>query len=528
VTWTPAQTTAGTYRVYARWSAYSNRVADARYTVHHAGGSTPVTADQRVNGGEWVALGSYAMSPGQNHRVVLTDQGSGTWVTADAVKLVRESATAAGGEIVMDNLDPGAAGDSGWVNNTYTGGGRFWGSNVQQNDPGTPAEVFTWTPTIPAAQRYRVYARWTQDPNRATDAPYTVHHDGGATTVTVNQEQNGGLWVALGTYAMSPGLNHRVALSDAANGRVIADAVKLVPDGNARAVVADAVRFVPAETPAFAAASSSLLDETIYLNGRPLARVDAGVLSYVHTDHLGTPQKMTDSGGALVWDAVFRPFGAAESITGSAANDQRFPGQLYDVETALHYNYFRDYDPSLGRYVESDPIGLRGGVNTYVYALADPVDRTDESGLFTPGIHYDITVGAGRAEGISGLRLARLANLVMYADFRPGSQDIESAHQHSMCQPGQSPAAGAAATEAYIQSQLQTCTLEGLANAAHALQDGYAGGHGGCQVWGGGIPSTGHIVQDMFPGEVMGQAQAATTSLLQQYEEMCPCSGPQQ
>jgi RHS repeat-associated protein len=355
-----------------------------------------VTLDQRVNGGEWVALGSYAMTPGQNHRVVLTDQGSGTWVTADALRLVRESATAAGGEIVIDNLDPGASGDSGWVVNTYTGGGRFWGSNVFMNDPGTPAEVFTWTPSLPAAQRYRVYARWTQDPNRATDAPYTVHHDGGATTVTVNQEVNGGLWVALGTYALSPGSNHRVALSDAANGRVIADAVKLVPDGNARAVVADAMRFVPAETPVFAAASSSLLDETIYLNGRPLAQVEGGALAYVHTDHLGTPQKMTDSTGALVWDAVFRPFGEAESITGSASNDLRFPGQLYDAETGLHYNYFRDYDPSLGRYVQSDPIGLRGGVNRYGYSFGNPIVLADPFGL-----EVQVEVGVGGMMGVA-------------------------------------------------------------------------------------------------------------------------------
>jgi hypothetical protein len=148
---------------------------------------------------------------------------------------VREAATAAGGEIVMDNLDPGAAGDSGWVVNTCTGGGRFWGANVTQNDPGTPAEVFTWTPTLPAAQRYRVYARWTQDPNRATDAPYTVHHDGGASTVTANQEVNGGEWVPLGSFAMTPGQNHCVVLSDQANERVAADAVRLVRESTTAA-----------------------------------------------------------------------------------------------------------------------------------------------------------------------------------------------------------------------------------------------------------------------------------------------------
>ena len=69
---------------------------------------------------------------------------------------------------------------------------------------------------------------------------------------------------------------------------------------------------------------------------------------------------MTDASGVLVWDAVYKPFGEAEQITGSATNKQGFPSQIYESETGLHYNYFRDYAPGLGRYVESDPIGLKG------------------------------------------------------------------------------------------------------------------------------------------------------------------------
>jgi RHS repeat-associated protein len=61
--------------------------------------------------------------------------------------------------------------------------------------------------------------------------------------------------------------------------------------------------------------------------------------------------------------------------------DLRLPGQLYMAETGLNYNYYRDLDTSTGRYVESDPSGLRGGLNTYAYALADPVDRKDPTGL---------------------------------------------------------------------------------------------------------------------------------------------------
>src|SRR5690606_40384435 len=90
-------------------------------------------------------------------------------------------------------------------------------------------------------------------------------------------------------------------------------------------------------------------------------------MNYVHPDHLGAPQKMTDVDRNIVWDASFLPFGEEDSLIGAAANDNRFPGQRLEAETGLHYNYFRDYDPTTGRYLQSDPIGLAGGINTYGY-----------------------------------------------------------------------------------------------------------------------------------------------------------------
>jgi RHS repeat-associated protein len=77
---------------------------------------------------------------------------------------------------------------------------------------------------------------------------------------------------------------------------------------------------------------------------------------YYHNDHLGTPMFMTDENQNIVWEGEFLPFGEAYSVTGSITNNFRFPGQYYDEETGLHYNYFRDYKPEIGRYVEADPI----------------------------------------------------------------------------------------------------------------------------------------------------------------------------
>jgi RHS repeat-associated protein len=124
----------------------------------------------------------------------------------------------------------------------------------------------------------------------------------------------------------------------------------------------------------------------VYLNGRPLAVVDAaGAVSYVLNDHLGQPQKMLNAAGAVTWHRVAGVYGdtASQPVGATAANPQRFPGQQQDSVTGLYYNYFRDYDPATGRYLEADPIGLAGGVNIYGYAKGNPLGYIDPSGLET-------------------------------------------------------------------------------------------------------------------------------------------------
>ena len=118
------------------------------------------------------------------------------------------------------------------------------------------------------------------------------------------------------------------------------------------------------------------------LIGTAHADVSNGKLYYVHTDHLGTPKALTNEAGNLVWSATHDPFGMATVGAGSVVEmNLRFPGQYYDAETGLHYNYFRTYDPGAGRYLESDPIGLRGGLNPYNYVDGNPVNWVDEDGL---------------------------------------------------------------------------------------------------------------------------------------------------
>jgi RHS repeat-associated protein len=126
----------------------------------------------------------------------------------------------------------------------------------------------------------------------------------------------------------------------------------------------------------------------------------AASLYYVHSDHLGTPQALTDQSGQVVWSIAYDPFGQAtvnEDQDGDGTSIEfnlRFPGQYYDKYSGVNYNYFRDYDPSLGRFVQSDPIGLRGGLNTYAYVNSNPliyIDPTGEFGL--PGAGVGVIVG---------------------------------------------------------------------------------------------------------------------------------------
>ncbi len=128
------------------------------------------------------------------------------------------------------------------------------------------------------------------------------------------------------------------------------------------------------------------LRQHIHLNNEPIAQLTRkpnGTLAvqYVHTDHLGTPNLLTNQSGNVVADIEAMPFGETFVEYAEVEYNKRFPGQYKDAETGLHYNYFRDYDPSTGRYVQSDPIGLGGGLNTYSYALQNPMTHVDPSGL---------------------------------------------------------------------------------------------------------------------------------------------------
>lgn len=139
--------------------------------------------------------------------------------------------------------------------------------------------------------------------------------------------------------------------------------------------------------------TGAALREYVWLGDTPVAMFTPGaaasdppVLYFIHADHLDTPRVVIDANNAQRWTWMAEPFGTTAPNTnpqgfGAVVFNLRFPGQYADVETGLNYNFFRDYDASIGRYTQSDPIGLAGGINTYSYVGGNPISYADPDGL---------------------------------------------------------------------------------------------------------------------------------------------------
>ncbi len=152
--------------------------------------------------------------------------------------------------------------------------------------------------------------------------------------------------------------------------------------------------------------------------------MENGQVYYVRTDHIrcpagyclqyprgGHPVLATDSIGAIAWQATYLPFGGVHTSSGDLMN-LRFPGQWFQSESGLHQNWMRDYDPTAGRYLQADPLGLIDGASVYGYAAQNPMRYTDPTGEFilvgyvaaavlgsgigvVTGYGYDMTLGDG-------------------------------------------------------------------------------------------------------------------------------------
>lgn len=183
-------------------------------------------------------------------------------------------------------------------------------------------------------------------------------------------------------------------------------------------------------------ADGDMIQETVWMGDIPIATLRWGecglAIFYIHTDHLNTPRRITKrSAPDVVWQWESDPFGATEanedpSGAGTFVYNLRFPGQYYDEESGLHYNYLRDYDPSTGWYAQSDPIGLLAGNNTYAYVGSSPIAFSDASGLLrgNPADWLPVAQRAGSRVPLGAAFLAGIAiGTEIYNEFGDDIQD---------------------------------------------------------------------------------------------------------
>jgi RHS repeat-associated protein len=125
--------------------------------------------------------------------------------------------------------------------------------------------------------------------------------------------------------------------------------------------------------------TGALIREYVWMGWNPVAVIEGGTVYYIRADHIGRPVFATNGNGAKVWTATYLPFGGVHTSTGIPI-DARFPGQWFQSESGLHQNWMRDYDPTTGRYLQADPLGLIDGASVYGYVKQNPGRLIDPRG----------------------------------------------------------------------------------------------------------------------------------------------------
>jgi len=283
-------------------------------------------------------------------------------------------------DLVVDNNAPGFAASSNWFPSTSSSG--FLGSNYAARATGAVSDSASWSGAIPVAATYQVYARWTTDPNRATAASYVVTTATGTVTVTVNQQQNGGAWVLLGSFPMAAGQQTLVRLScwTTAGYYVVADAIR----------VADGAGSSAAVTLSRTLKNAPFYNLAPYYNGTVLLHIPAGFRKTAATDYVYYFHGYRTNVNSAIADFRLR-----QQIESSGRNVV-----LVFPETAVNAN---------------DPDGGRLDYTSGFTYLANEVAQT----LANEGYVANNTIGNIALAGHSGAYLL-LANIVNVGGSRTG------------------------------------------------------------------------------------------------------------
>ncbi len=223
ITWRPDLEMTGQYKIYAWYTADTNRPSSVEYTVNDFEGSHSVTVDQQTGGGEWELLGNFVFEAGDNGYVQLVNTaGAGEVLSADAVKFVWTGSGYA--EHIINNRDTANTSMTGsWQVGDYP---TPWEEDYHFAFAGDGSYTFSFFMDMPESGIYEVYSWWVQGTNRATNARYRIHSSEGIEEIHVNQRQNGSNWNLLGSWFYEEDSEGRVTIDNSGDGVVMADAVK--------------------------------------------------------------------------------------------------------------------------------------------------------------------------------------------------------------------------------------------------------------------------------------------------------------
>jgi RHS repeat-associated protein len=173
-----------------------------------------------------------------------------------------------------------------------------------------------------------------------------------------------------------------------------------------------------AERSSNATTSASQWTSYLWLGGQPVGLVKGSTLYWVSADHLGRPEIATNAAKQVVWRAANRAFDRGVALDHIGGYNLGYPGQYHDAESGLWHNGFRDYEPTLGRYIQSDPIGLAGGISTYGYVGGNPVSLVDPLGLVGYVCRQGNNIGIAipiHFRGASQAQVARITRAIQSA-----------------------------------------------------------------------------------------------------------------
>ena len=231
VTFTPTLMQDGQYEVYIWWPEAPIWATNVPVDVMHDGGTSTVSVDESTNGGQWNLVGTYNFTAGTGS-VTIRAKGTTSYVVADAVRFLRIGDISVG-DVIVDNASATVTGN--WMTSTYRPGYHD-ADYLHDKNSHKGGKSITFTPTLMQDGQYEVYMWWPEAPIWATNVPVDVMHDGGTSTVSVDESTNGGQWNLIGTYDFTAGTGGVTIRAKGTTSYVVADAVRFLRIGDISAI----------------------------------------------------------------------------------------------------------------------------------------------------------------------------------------------------------------------------------------------------------------------------------------------------